>query len=104
MFPGFEDRLKKELTKLWNFSKSIKQQTPVSIFCRVIDLQSFNFGIEGFPDNKTLVFTGASLLGEIMKDSFYFWMNRVDYLEQGEVILNRWCNEGTSFQSSFGGT
>ena len=45
--------------------------------------------IEDPPRRKHMVFLGAAVLAEIMKDNDNFWMRKSEYEEQGLRILDK---------------
>eukprot|EP01116_Phalansterium_solitarium_P007156 TRINITY_DN1967_c0_g1_i2.p1 TRINITY_DN1967_c0_g1~~TRINITY_DN1967_c0_g1_i2.p1 ORF type:complete len:409 (+),score=43.12 TRINITY_DN1967_c0_g1_i2:53-1228(+) len=80
MYPGLPSRLEKELKRLYldRVLKGNKEQ-----------LKKFKVRIEDPPRRKHMVFLGGAVLAEIMKDKDHFWMNRSEYLEQGENVLKK---------------
>lgn len=74
MYPGFSSRLEKEMTQLYltNILKGDSSR-----------LSKFKLRIENSARQKHMVYLGASLLANIMKDSDQFWISKEEYEEQG---------------------
>jgi actin-related protein 2 len=49
--------------------------------------QKFKLGIEDPPRRKHMVFLGASVLGDIMKDRPDYWWSKEEYAEHGAARL-----------------
>jgi len=80
MYPGLPSRLEKEIKRLYaeKVAKGNKQA-----------IEKFKVRIEDPPRRKHMVFLGGAVLAEIMKDKDSFWMNKSEWLEQGENILRK---------------
>jgi len=74
LFPGLAKRLKNEIQA--RYLKEILQNDESRNNCISIHVEA--------PKNRQyMVFSGASIAGELMKDSDDFWIDRSDYEEQG---------------------
>jgi len=69
MYPGLPSRLEKDLRHF--YATKLKTEKPLK--CR----------IEDPPRRKHMVFLGAAVLAEIMKDKDTFWVTREEYEEKG---------------------
>lgn len=74
MFPGLPSRLEKDLTSLY-LEKVLEGNKK--------GLKKFKLRIEDPPRRKNLVFLGASVLGDIMKDRSEFWVTKAVYDDEG---------------------
>jgi actin-related protein 2 len=52
-------------------------------------LSKFKLRIEDPPRRRNMVFLGASVLGDIMKDREDFWISKQDWEEEGPNCLQR---------------
>jgi actin-related protein 2 len=83
LFPGFSSRLEKEIRQLFLERVLSGDETHFSKFkCR----------IEDPPARKYMVFLGGSVLAEIMKDKQEFWMNKSEWQEVGDQVLQKCVN------------
>jgi len=73
MYPGLPSRLEKDLRHF--YATKLKTEKPLK--CR----------IEDPPRRKHMVFLGAAVLAEIMKDKDTFWVSKEEYEEKGL----KWC-------------
>jgi actin-related protein 2 len=80
MYPGFSSRMEKELKQLY-LAKILRNDAS--------KLAKFKVKIEDPPRRKHMVFLGASILADIMKDRENFWMTRQEYEEQGLRVLDK---------------
>jgi len=78
MYPGLPSRLEKELRELY-LAKVLKGDQA--------RLKNWKLRIEDPPRRKHMVFLGAAVLAEIMKNKDQFWINRNEYLEKGVGCL-----------------
>ncbi len=74
MYPGLPSRLEKDIRNLYlkNVLKGDESR-----------LNRLKLRIEDPPRRKHMVFLGASVLGDLMKDRAEFWISKRDYEEQG---------------------
>ena len=80
MYPGLPSRLEKDirtryLNEVLNGDRS--------------RLNRLKLRIEDPPRRRNMVFLGASVLGDIMKDRADFWITKQDWDEQGAACLER---------------
>lgn len=81
MYPGLPSRLEKELKQLY-LQRTLKGD--------VSRMDKFKIRIEDPPRRRHMVFLGAAVLGEIMKDKTSgFWLTKADYEEKGLKILDQ---------------
>lgn len=74
MYPGLPSRLEKDLTSLY-LEKILEGKKK--------GLKKFKLRIEDPPRRKNLVFLGASVLGDIMKDRKEFWVSKSVFEDEG---------------------
>jgi actin len=71
MFPGFPERLSKELTALAPSTMRIKVVAP--------------------PERKDSVWMGGSIFASLPYLSWFMWISRAEYNESGPGIVHRKC-------------
>ena len=78
MYPGLPSRLEKDIKKryLQDILKGDKSR-----------LNKLKLRIEDPPRRRNMVFLGASVLGNIMKDRDDFWISREDWAEKGVAAV-----------------
>jgi actin-related protein 2 len=78
MYPGLPSRLEKEMKKhyLKNVAKGDREI-----------LKKLKLRIEDPPRRRNMVFLGASVLGDIMKDREEFWITREQWAESGAAAI-----------------
>lgn len=82
MYPGMPSRLEKEIRKLYldQVLKGNKEQ-----------LKKLRLKIEDPPRRKHMVFLGAAVLADIMKDKPDFWISKQEWEEEGARVISRKC-------------
>lgn len=80
MYPGLPSRLEHDIKQryLKDVLKGDKKR-----------LQKWKMKIENPPRRKHMVFLGASVLGNIMRERDEFWMTKAEYEEEGVRILRK---------------
>eukprot|EP00823_Brevimastigomonas_motovehiculus_P008175 TRINITY_DN7454_c0_g1_i1.p1 TRINITY_DN7454_c0_g1~~TRINITY_DN7454_c0_g1_i1.p1 ORF type:complete len:394 (-),score=87.24 TRINITY_DN7454_c0_g1_i1:506-1666(-) len=80
MFPGLTTRLEKEMKRqyLQRILKGDKER-----------LKKFKLRIEDPPRRKHMVWNGAAVLADIMKDKDEFWITKQEWKEQGERVFGK---------------
>lgn len=79
MYPGYPNRIEREVKQLY-LQNILRGDTS--------KLANFKLGIEAPPQRKHMVFTGASLLAELLKDNPTNWMTKKAYQEMGLKVLD----------------
>lgn len=74
MYPGLPSRLEQDIKAL--YLKEVLKGAEDR-------LKSFKLRIEDPPRRKHMVYLGASVLGDLMRDRKDFWITKQDYLEKG---------------------
>ena len=74
MYPGLPTRIEKDIKDRY-FKEVLKGDKK--------RLHKFRLSIEDPPRRKNMVFLGASVLGDIMKDRAEFWLDKEEYDELG---------------------
>jgi actin-related protein 2 len=87
-FPGFGERLKKDLIDL--YKERILKSDPNANVEKFVN----RVNVETPADRKYSVFVGGSVLANIMKDNDKFWVTRQEYEKLGITKALRKC-EGT---------
>ena len=87
-FPGFGERLKKDLVDL--YKERILKSDPNANVAKSVN----RVNVETPADRKYSVFVGGSVLANIMKDNDKFWVTRQEYEKLGITKALRKC-EGT---------
>jgi len=87
-FPGFGERLKKDLVDL--YKEKILKNNPNANVEKFVN----RVNVETPVDRKYSVFVGGSVLANIMKDNDKFWVTKREYEELGIEKAVRKC-EGT---------
>jgi actin-related protein 2 len=77
MYPGLPSRLEKEIRELYGKLVNHNAQS----------MKKFKLRIETPPRRKHMVFLGASVLADIMKDREDFWISKAEWAEQGQRIF-----------------
>jgi actin-related protein 2 len=54
-------------------------------------MKKFRLKIEDPPRRKHMVFLGAAVLADIMKDKPEFWVSKAEWEEEGARVLARKC-------------
>lgn len=80
MFPGFSDRMEREIKQLY-CERVFKGDTS--------KLSNFQIRIEEHEQPQHSVFVGGAVLAGIMKDMEGFWMTRQEYEEKGIYVLEK---------------
>ena len=82
MYRGLPSRLEKEIKRLYldQVLKGNKEQ-----------LKKLRLQIEDPPRRKHMVFLGAAVLADIMKDKPEFWISRKEWQEEGARAIARKC-------------
>jgi|EP00161_Ancyromonas_sigmoides_P013582 actin-related protein 2 len=80
MYPGLPSRLEKEIRQLY-LDRVLNGKTET--------LGKFKLRIEDPPRRKHMVFLGAAVLSDIMKDKQQFWMTKAEYDEEGKNVLRK---------------
>ena len=74
MYPGLPSRLEKDIKDRY-LTDILKGDTK--------RLGRFKLRIEDPPRRKHMVYLGASVLGDLMRDRADFWITKAEYEEQG---------------------
>jgi len=82
MYPGLPSRLEKELRGLY-LTHVLKGAED--------GLKKLKLKIEDPPRRKHMVFLGAAVLADIMKDKPEFWVSKAEWEEEGTRVLIRKC-------------
>jgi len=85
MFPGLPSRLEKELRKLY-LRDVLKGNED--------GLKRLKLRVEDPPRRKHMVFLGAAVLADIMKDKPDFWVSKREWEEEGYRAAERKCGAG----------
>ena len=83
-FPGFPERLKRDITNLYKDRILKGDETNLAKF-------TSRLNVESLVDRKYSVFVGGSVLADIMKDNKDFWVTKEEYEEQGIERALRKC-------------
>jgi actin-related protein 2 len=80
MYAGLPSRLDRDLRELYlrHILKGDRSR-----------LKKFQLNIEDPPKRKHMVFNGASILGDLMRDRDEFWMSKKEYEEEGVNVLRK---------------
>ena len=80
MYAGLPSRLERDIRSLYlrHILRGDKSR-----------LKKFPLNIEDPPKRKHMVFNGASILGDLMRDRDEFWMSKAEYEEEGVRILRK---------------
>jgi actin-related protein 2 len=82
MYPGLPSRLEKELRAL--YLKHVLKGNEEG-------MKKLKLKIEDPPRRKHMVFLGAAVLADIMKDKPEFWVSKKEWEEEGTRVLTRKC-------------
>ena len=82
MYPGLPSRLEKELRGL--YLKHVLKGAEDG-------MRKLKLKIEDPPRRKHMVFLGAAVLADIMKDKPEFWVSKQEWAEEGVRVLARKC-------------
>lgn len=82
MYPGLPSRLEKEIRRLY-LTNVLKGNED--------GLKRLKLKIEDPPRRKHMVFLGAAVLADIMKDKPEFWVTKKEWEEEGTRILTKKC-------------
>jgi actin-related protein 2 len=82
MYPGLPSRLEKELRAL--YLKHVLKGNEEG-------MKKLKLKIEDPPRRKHMVFLGAAVLADIMKDKPEFWVSKKEWEEEGTRVLARKC-------------
>ena len=82
MYPGLPSRLEKELRGL--YLKHVLKGNEEG-------KKKLKLKIEDPPRRKHMVFLGAAVLADIMKDKPEFWISKAEWEEEGTRVLARKC-------------
>lgn len=82
MLPGMSSRLEKDITDL--YVKKILKGDRGKLKGGPVKIK-----IEDPPSRYTMVFQGAAVLANMMKDNDDFWLTAEEYRECGDTILDR---------------
>ena len=85
MYPGLPSRLEKELRRLY-LQHVLKGNEE--------GMAKLKLKIEDPPRRKHMVFLGAAVLADIMKDKPEFWVSKKEWEEEGVRVLTRKCGGG----------
>lgn len=78
MISGLPDRISNDLKKLY-LENVLHGDTS--------RLNKFKVNIEAPPNRNTLVYMGASILGDALRDQDSVWISKKEYEEQGSSIV-----------------
>ena len=85
MYPGLPSRLDKELRRLY-LQQVLKGNED--------GMRRLKLKVEDPPRRKHMVFLGAAVLADIMKEKPEFWVSRAEWQEEGVRVLHRKCGSG----------
>ena len=88
MFPGFGERLKRDITHLYIERVLNGDETNLGNFMSRLN-------VETPADRRHSVFVGGSVLADIMKDNKDFWVTKEEFFELGVEKALRKCEGGT---------
>lgn len=102
MYPGFATRLQHDLQQLYKthvlagdegrFQSKVRHSvlltSAVSHTCR--PLQKKAIKVEDPPSRKHLVYVGAAVLADVMKDKAQFWISKQEYEEEGQRVVEKY--------------
>ncbi|CAB4069936.1 ACTR2 [Lepeophtheirus salmonis] len=80
MYPGLPSRLERELRQLY-LERVLKGDTS--------RLAKYKMRVEVPPTRQNSVFIGGAILANIMKDRDNFWIEKSEYEEKGESVINK---------------